>query len=146
MNKLLTGLCIFFGMAALLVGYGVESLRLKQAAEKAATATSSETASAVESPEVVQRPELPPAAARGVQEFISTAVGAGGVKVTVRSASGRVSVVPECVKPQSTAKPELYENPDGDGAAYQEDVVGYVFQAEDVPSYVLDTLSDYPSP
>jgi hypothetical protein len=55
---------------------------------------------------------------------------------------GRVSVLDDC----QTAKPEPYENPDGDGAAYQEDVVGYVYQAEDAPSYVLDVPSDYPSP
>lgn len=58
---------------------------------------------------------------------------------------GRVSVLDDC-QTALAAKPELYENPDGDGAAYQEDVVGYVYQAEDAPSYVLDVPSDYPSP
>lgn len=89
---------------------------------------------------------LPPAAAHGTQEFVSTATGAGGVKVTVRSASGRVSILPDCEKPRLATKSEpQHENPDGDGASYQEDVVGNVYQL-DTYSYVMDVPSDYPTP
>lgn len=120
MERVLGGLCVFFASLALLVGYWAEGSRMKELRE-----TSSASIEIVPTP---AKPDLPPVAAVGVQEFVAIAAN------------------PLPVQPASTAKPEPYENPDGDGAAYQDDVIAYVYDTS--PSYVLldDVPGDYPSP
>ena len=124
MNKFLGGLCVFFASFALLFGYWAEGSRMKELSE-AKSAPSIEFVP-MNSATIEKAETLPPMAARGVQQFLEVAANP--------------------LPPASTATAELYENPDGDGAAYQDDVIPYVYDMS--PSYVLldDVPSDYPSP
>lgn len=140
MSKLLTGLCIFFVALTLLYSYWAEGTRTKQSRESAVNTKVIPTKAATE------KTTLHPMVASTVVEFIEVATvqtpskmlpvalatssdlpadpPKKGVTVKVYG-NGRVSVLNDC----PTAKPEPYENPDGDGEAYQVDVpLGFVYE------------------
>lgn len=148
MTRILTILCAVVCSAALLIGYWAEGMRMKQARE---TSVNTEVApTKVE----VEKTKLPPVIAGAVVEFLEVAtpqtpskmvsvtlrkgddlpVDPPQKKVTVKVlGSERVTALNDC----PSAKAEAYENPDGDGSAYQEDVpLGLVYE-EAMPNRVM---------